>query len=114
MGEGSPRVAASNDDDDEDEVEDGAILRFRWLDPNASGDACRRETDRPDRDPHDPDPYAELLNRPVAEVVARICKDLDITPDSIRWELAAGRVDEALAPLLGDPQSPAPPWPDTA
>ena len=33
----------------------------------------------------DPDEWEDLADRPVGEIIARLCRDLDITPDCARW-----------------------------
>jgi hypothetical protein len=60
----------------------------------------------------DDDRYGDLLDRPVSEIVARICADLGLSPDWTRlaqepWaqaEIAAGAAGAPLAPYL--PQAP--------
>jgi hypothetical protein len=111
--------------DDDDAVQDGEVLRLRWLDPVAERDNDRR--DRGDRERIDRDPFADLLQLPVAEVIAHICRDLGLDSDAVRRELDSGRTDIALARLLAQPPPPdtqsgpqsgpppdSPRWPDTA
>ena len=61
----------------------------------------------------DMDLYGDLLERPMSEIVARICKDLDLDPDWTRlaeelWareEIAGDRVGAPLLALTGRPGS---------
>ena len=104
--------AASNDDDYYDDDEP---VRSRWREPE-SEEAERADAaslnpaaprDRADRERPDRDRYADLLKLPFAEVIAHICQDLGLDPDSVRRELDSGRTDIALTELLNNPPLPA-------
>ena len=117
--------AASNDDDgdfgfddfyyrDEGYARDIPLEMVRQAEAERAEQAERpTEHDRPERDRPDPDPYADLLKRPVHEVIARICKDLGLDAEHIRKELDSGRPDTALAELFANEQPPPRPPHDT-
>ena len=69
----------------------------------------------------DGDEEADFADRPIGELVARICRDLDITPDWSLFEDADWAIEEARARPPGSPfaaagsgpdeAAPDPPWP---
>jgi hypothetical protein len=89
------RVAKATYGDDEDLVERDTLEAAEYLD--------------------DEDLYGDLMDRPVSELVARICRDLGLEP---RWadlvqelwaqkELDTGAPGEPLRALMGEASSPA-------
>jgi hypothetical protein len=51
----------------------------------------------------DPDDEADFADRPVGELVARICHDLELTPDWSLWEAEDWAIEEAEAKMPGSP-----------
>ena len=65
----------------------------------------------------DPADEADFEDRPIGELIARICRDLDFTPDWSAWELDDWALDEAEQRTPGSPYAPTtgrrrltPPW----
>jgi hypothetical protein len=52
---------------------------------------------------HDEDEYGDILQRPIGEVVALICKDLGLEPDWDAWAHKPWAVEEAAADAPGSP-----------
>ena len=74
----------------------------------AHGDEIERISDEAWERLGDADEYGEVMNLPLGEAVARICKDLDVTPDWGLWgggEISAG-AEELSLPFMGrvDPE----------
>jgi hypothetical protein len=58
------------------------------------------------------DDYAHCGKRPIGEIIARICRDLGVTPDWARWVDAAWAGDEMATKPPGSPYAAWPPAPD--
>src|SRR6185437_7233157 len=52
---------------------------------------------------HDGDEEADFADRPIGELVARICRDLGIDPDWSRFEAEDWAIEEARAQTPGSP-----------
>jgi hypothetical protein len=66
-------------------------------------DAVERLTRETNERLEDEDLLGDILQRPIGEVVALICKDLGLTPD---WDLMATEAWAIEERLQGDPASP--------
>jgi hypothetical protein len=82
----------SGDNDDEiDEDERAWLINHGLIEPDPTDSIPARPSapyDRPDRERPDRETYADLLKRPVAEIIAHICHDLGLDPEAVRAELA--------------------------
>ena len=94
-------------------AEDARLLRREQTVHEVMDEIIRAEhPDREDREAveeecyallNDDEDYEDMLYRPIGETIARLCKDLDLTPDWSQWADEDWAIEEAETQAEGSP-----------